>query len=105
MNTNVANFSEYKKKFNLQEVYVGDTVEWQDYDGQTYEGKVSKIQYKPVDGYAFSKDVDCFPLWEKDEYVVTLGEGFQVSGCTVVRKIVKRAGEKTQALRRGSYAH
>lgn len=105
MNTNVASFQAYKKLWNPQVIYVGDIVEWQDWDGQCYEARVEAITHKPLEGIDFSKSVDCLPLWEKDEYVVYFGESFSVIGDAIVRKVIKKAGEKAKALRGHSYAN
>lgn len=106
MKTNVYNFSKYKQKFDSSVVYVGDLVEWQDYTGDNYEGVVSRIEYKLVGGYLVGDNVESLPLWEKDEYVVHLQDGLQISGGTIVRKLVRKAGEKKpKALPRFSHAN
>lgn len=92
--TNVANFSDYKKKFDSAVIYVGDRIEWQDFDGQTYEGVVTRLEHKPVDGYSFYSPVASFPLWEKEDYVLYLEGGTSIVGDIVVRKIVRKAGGK-----------
>lgn len=106
MNTKVADFFEYKKRFNPQVIYVGDIVEWQDYDCEAYEGKVIKIEHKALDGFDFKEVMTCLPLWEKEEYVVHLEGGMSIIGETIVRKVVKKASEKkTKDLQRVKYAH
>jgi hypothetical protein len=90
----VINFFEKKKQFCETVVYVGDFVEWQDYDGELYQGKVLAIQHKPLGGFDFAETMDCFPLWEKEEYTVTLSHGLIVAGDVILRKIVKRTGKR-----------
>lgn len=91
---NVVNFSEYKKKFCESIVYVGDVVEWHDYDGTECIGKVTKIEYRKIDGYGFADVAMSLPLWEKDEYVVHLEDGMSVAGVAVVRKLVRKLADK-----------
>lgn len=102
---NVANFFDYKRRWNIQVIYVGDIVEWQDYDGKLFEGKVTKIQHKPLEGFTFAETVDCLPLWEKEDYVVHLEDGISVIGECVVRKIIRLAKDRVKNKVRTSQAH
>lgn len=90
----VANYAEYKKKFNLEVVYVGDIVEWKDFTGEVYEGRVAKILHKPLEGFSFSENVECAPLWEKEDYSIVFVGGLSVVGEVIVRKILKSGKKK-----------
>jgi hypothetical protein len=93
METNVANFFEYKKRHDLHVLYIGDCVEWQDFDGQTYQSKITKIEHKPLAGFDFTESVECLPMWEKEEYILHF-ESTSVLGDIILRKIVKKPGNK-----------
>jgi hypothetical protein len=95
MKNNVADFFAYKKRFTPGVIYLGDTVEWQDFDGSFYIGVVRKIEHKPLAGHSFYEPMTCLPLWEKEEYVVHLEGGTSIVGDVLVRKVIKRASDKT----------
>ncbi len=96
MQTNLADFTKYKQKFDTLVVYIGDTIEWQDYDGQSYEAVVRRIEFRDNYG-SISQNCECFPLWEKNEYVIYLSEGMSVLGDTVVRKLINKSEQKAKA--------
>lgn len=91
---NIADFAVYKKKFNPEVVYVGDAVEWLDYDGRSYFGKIIAIKHCPIFEIDFVDGVDCFPMWEKKEYTIVFENGFNVSGEAILRKVVKEKNLK-----------
>jgi hypothetical protein len=107
MNTNVADFFAYKKRWTEGVVYVGDLVEWQDFDGQLYEATVVGIEHKPLEGYSFSESVPAMPLWEKEEYTLYFANGISIAGEVLVRKIIRRASDKKAPAANGGhkYAH
>lgn len=92
--SNVINFFEAKKRFIDGVVYVGDTIEYTDWNGHNFVGKVIDIEHLPLDGHFTGERLDCFPIWEKEKYSVFLEGGLSISGSIIVRKIIKHATPK-----------
>lgn len=83
------NFFDAKKRFDSQVVYIGDTVEWQDFNGDIYQNVVVGIKHKPLKGYPVGESMQCFPLWEKEEYILSFALGLGIIGEIVTRKVIK----------------
>lgn len=97
MQASIINFSNYQKKFNEGVVYIGDLVEWQDYNGDLLEGRVKKIDYYDCD-LRSGELVESFVLAEKKAFVVHFEGGFSVIAEVIMRKIVKKSARKIYAI-------
>ncbi len=101
MQSNIADFSAHKQRLDPSVIYVGDAVEWQDYDGGVYTSVVTKISYKDHCGSYFATDPKACPLWEKQDYILGIGDGASIAGDVVVRKVPKRQSKRKFAPMRG----
>lgn len=90
----VTSLLEYKKRQSSTLVYVGDLVEWQDYDGEIYESKVMGIQHSPFEGVSVGEALESFPLWEKEEYLLMFDHGLSIIGTVVRRKVFPKRKSK-----------
>lgn len=98
MQTDPVDFQAFKQSRDLSVVYIGDTVEWEDYNDEIFTGKVIRIEYKNGVGSLFSgENIQRFPLWEKEEYVVHLEGGLSVVGNVVLRKLIKSGTRATRS--------
>ena len=101
MQSNIADFSAHKQRLDPSVIYVGDAVEWQDYDGGVYTSVVLRIAYKEQDSSHFSTNPRSFPMWEKQDYVLGLRDGISIAGDVVVRKVPKKSTKRKFATTRG----
>lgn len=84
---NLVNLEEFRIKNSPNYAKVGDTVEWEDYDGEKYYSRVTAISRRGID---MEFPVDIADLKLNDEYIFQFENGFTVAGFVVRRKVLKK---------------
>lgn len=78
----IIDFNKAKRKYVAHDVYLNDVVEWKDYNGEVFEGRIQRITFLDQ-----SISTDGFPLWDKDEMLVFFDDGLSVCGTNIIRKL------------------
>lgn len=82
----------YRKKYDETTVYVGDTIEWQNFDGTLKLAVVFKIMYfQPYPMRIIPEERHSMPMLDRNSYALDLGHGLSVVGGSVTRKDVRKA--------------
>lgn len=68
---------------------IGDRIKWIDYDEVVYEGQIELIQYKADAGpiSVGPEPILEIPIWEREDYVLHLGNGFSIAGDLVKERL------------------
>lgn len=75
--------SDFRKKYDPTRIYPGDTVEWEDYNGETYQDVVVAVCKNQV-------QMDFLPMAYKANFAINVREGMQIYGLAIKSKVVKR---------------
>lgn len=85
----ILELSKYRAKFDLTTLYVGDWIEWKDYDNKIYTNQIAKITFTPYGGGGKEWVQKSTPMRMKEDLSFHLEGGMILIGSVIQRKVIK----------------
>lgn len=85
----VFNLSDYRAKYDIKNIYVGDIVEWKDFNDRLYECKVLGIHRVGTIFDLNHNSLPSFSMESKRAYAIVTENGMTISADVVTKKVIK----------------